>query len=150
MRNSFKNIRIIAGEHFYIWPEGEDFYWLKSEWHNFMPHFKDGLTAESFILAMRDIYYSFCIESYFGEIEDEDWKRLGVIDDDSELTEEEKQKRVAIDKTLDVLLEVYDTPGDIILQFTSIYVKQMIPRPEGYRFLVKLFQNKNKPEEFVW
>ncbi|HCE56618.1 MAG TPA: hypothetical protein DER09_02195 [Prolixibacteraceae bacterium] len=65
MRIPFKDIRLFAVEFFYAWEHGEDFDWLKKEWHRFESYFSDREDAEDFILALAYIYSAFCYESFF-------------------------------------------------------------------------------------
>lgn len=131
---SFYNIRQFACEHFYAWEEGEDFFWLKKEWHKFESFFSNKRETEDFILALAYLYNSFCQEAYFATISDENVKKYEWIIENSEQIKEtpESQKRKEriqnyFDKTLDILLEVYECPEELARQFVTIAIGFQLP-----------------------
>lgn len=142
----FYNIREIACQHFYKWEQGEDFVWLKNEWHKFEPHLKTKNEVENFILVLSDIYEHFCSESYFAKISDEDVKKYDWIIENPNLEPENPELTKIIeqffDRTLDILLEVYKNPDEILRQFISIAIGFEVPHPDGYEYILNLFKDK--------
>ena len=148
----FYNIREFACKHFYTWEYGADFDWLKKEWHNFEPHLKELTEVEDFILTLADIYKSFCAEAYFAKISDENVKKYSWIIEAPE-PEPDPPETIIIknriknnfDRTLDILLEVYECPEEIIREFSTIYIEFQIPHQDGYNYILNLFKDKWNP-----
>jgi hypothetical protein len=148
----FYNIRQFACEHFFAWEIGEDFDWIKKEWKKFEPHLKNEREVEDFILSLAKIYNSFCHAAYFEDVTDEDIEKYPWIiqDQDSEPSpNQELEKRIEnyYDKTLDILLEVYTTPEEILRQFTSVFIDIQLPSYDGYKFIFDLFKDKWNPDK---
>ena len=152
----FYNIRQFACEHFYSWEHGVDFDWLKKEWHKFNPHLKDLAEVEDFILTLADIYLSFVHEAYFATITEEDVKKYAWIIEAPE-PEPDPPKTIKIknriknnfDRTLDILLEVYNCPEEIIREFSTIYIEFQIPHQDGYDYILNLVKNKFDPDKEI-
>lgn len=143
---SFYIIKEFASNHFYKWEEGEDFIWLKDEWHKFESHLKTEQEVEDFILTLSEIYEHFCSEAYFAKITDEDAKKYDWIikDPNPPVEKQEITKRLNeyYDRTLDILLEVYGCPDEILRQFISIAIDFEVPHPDCYKFIDDLFRGK--------
>ena len=143
----FYNIRQFACTHFFKWEDGEDFDWLKKEWNKFEPYLNNLEEVENFILTLSDIYGSFCQEAYFERVIEEDVQKYSWIieDPNPELFEDPKiKKRIerSFDKTLGILLTVYDCPEEILRQFTSIFIDIQLPAYDGYKYVFNLFKDK--------
>ena len=138
----FNDIRIFAAEFFYAWEHGEDFDWLRKEWHKFEPHLSDRTEAEDFILALAYIYSAFCYESFFLK------SREGVLTvqecvDEYESKHAEFIKRIEnkLDFTLDLLLKVYKRPDEVLREFVTIAIAFELPNPAGYEYIENLFKD---------
>ncbi len=156
VKKDFYNIRQFACENFFAWENGEDFDWLKKEWNKFEPLLKNEKEVEDFILSLADIYNSFCHESYFAKITDEDVKKYDWIIEDTKPNPELPESRIKkeriqsyFDKTLDILLEVYHCPEEIARQFVTIAISFQLPHEDGIKYIFSLFKNKWNPDEDI-
>lgn len=139
---AFSNVKKFAVEHFNAWEHGEDFDWLKKEWHKFEPHISEQKDAEDFILTLAYIYSAFCHESYFLK------SKEGIItvqeyvsefeEGHPEFTEHINKK---FDFTLDLLLKAYNRPSEILRELISITIHFELPHPDGYEYIKELFND---------
>lgn len=140
--HDFYNIKEFACKHFYSWEEGEDFIWMKNEWHKFLPHLNNLEEVESFILTLSNFYEKFCGEAYFAKISDEDVKKYPwIIENPNPPTEEpEVIERITKfhDKTVEILLKVYGSPSEVLREFVSIAIDFEVPHPDSYKFIFDL------------
>ena len=154
----FHDIREFACKHFYTWEHGVDFDWLKKEWHKFDPHLKDLAEVEDFILTLADIYNSFCHEAYFATVTEEELKKCsGFIKTPEPEPAPDPPETIIIknriknnfNKTLDILLEVYRFPEEIIREFSTIYIEFQIPHQDGYDYILNIFKDKFNPDKDI-
>lgn len=139
----FYDIRLFAEEHFNAWEHGEDFDWLKKEWHKFEPHISEQKEAEDFILALAYIYSAFCHESYFLK------SKEGIVTIQEYVSEFEEEHPEFIERinkkfdfTLELLLKAYKRPSEILREFVSIAIAFELPHPDGYEYIKELFKDK--------
>jgi len=124
----FYKIKEFACEKFYAWEDGNDFIWLKDEWIKFIDHFYSEKHAKDFICCLSDIYDAFCNAAYF---EPNGSKyQLG------------QPEHIYLNKTLDILLEVYERPEDIYREFSSIKIDWQMPHSDGRKFIYELLEEK--------
>lgn len=145
---AFSNVKKFAVEHFYAWENGEDFDWLKKEWHKFEPHVKNTREAEDFILALGYIYFAFCFESFFIKSSE----GIATIQDyanetESDLPEFIERTNKKFDFTLDLLLKVYRRPSEVLREFVSIAIAFELPNPAGYDYIENLFKDIYKESD---
>lgn len=149
----FYNIREFACIHFYKWEDGDDFDWLKKEWYKFEPHLKEIQEVEDFILTLADIYGSFCHEAYFENVPDDVKKYPLIIEnpnpEPTQAPEITKRIQGNYDRTLDILIKVYDCPEEILRQFTAIFIRFQIPNQDGYKYIFDLFKDKWDPNKEI-
>jgi hypothetical protein len=142
---AFSNVKKFAVEHFNAWEHGEDFDWLKKEWHIFEPHISEQKEAEDFILTLAYIYSAFCHESYFLKSKD---GIITVQEYISEFEEEHPEFTERINKkfdfTLELLLKAYNRPSEILRELVSIAIHFELPHPDGYEYIRKLYIKKYK------
>lgn len=156
MKLDFQFIQRYAHLHFDTWEMHEDFEWLIKEWHKFEPLLKNEKEVEDFILTLADIYNSFCHESYFATITNEDVKKYDWIIEDTEPKIElpeiqiiKKRIQNNFERTLDILLEVYECPEEILRQFVTITIDFQLPHYDGYKFVFDLFKKKWNPDKDI-
>jgi len=156
IKNGFYSIREFACKNFYVWDNGEDFDWLRREWKKFEPMLKSEIDVEDFILTLADIYNSFCQESYFETINEEDAKKYDCIIDDTEQNVEtpesqEYKERIQnyFNQTLDILLEVYKRPEEVLRQFATIAIDFQLPHNDGYKYVFNLFKSKWNYDKYL-
>ncbi|RIJ48758.1 hypothetical protein D1614_09515 [Maribellus luteus] len=145
---AFSNVKKFAVEHFNAWEHGEDFDWLKKEWHKFEPLISEQKDAEDFILTLAYIYSAFCHESYFLK------SKEGIMTIQEYVREFEEEHPVFIERinrkfdfTLELLLRAYNRPSEILREFVSIAINFELPHPDGYDFVKNLFQEKYKERD---
>jgi len=142
---AFYDIRDFAAEHFFIWENGEDFDWLKREWHKFQDHFQNQTEAEDFILVLAYIYSAFCHESFFLK---SNAGMLTIPEYVNEFEPEHPEFIERIDKysdcCLELLLKTYSKPVEVLRELVSIAIAFELPHPDGYEYIRKLFTNVYK------
>lgn len=153
-KKDFYNNRQFACEHFYAWENGEDFDWLKKEWHKFEPYLTNKKEVQDFILTLAHIYNSFCHEAYFAETTNENAKKyewlFDFVEKDPLKAQIEKERVIKnLDKTLDIILKTYEFPNEIARQFVSIAIGFELSNNDGIKYIFDLCRDKWNPDKEI-
>ncbi|MBN1820754.1 MAG: hypothetical protein JW833_08555 [Prolixibacteraceae bacterium] len=136
----FRTIRAFAAKHFYTWPDGQDFNWLRKNWHKFEQYFSTESEAEDFIIALSYIYMAFCIEAYFEKPADvKEYLKISWFVEDYCSDEPfpgcyEEQINRGYKTALEILRKNYH-PDDILREFSSIKIDEFFPHPDGQQYI---------------
>lgn len=124
----FYSIKDFACKNFYAWENGDDFIWLKEEWEKFEQYIETEANAKAFISCLSEIYDLFSHASYFANNGNE-YELSNPI-------------HKYMDRTIEILLKVFERPEDVYREFATIKMDWMLPHPDGRKFIYELMEEK--------